>query len=44
MRAPCFFTQRISSALPAAVTTAKMARYAAALKYLPHRKYSPAAQ
>ena len=41
MRAPCFFTQRSSSALPAAVTTAKMARYTAALSALPHRKYSP---
>ena len=41
MRAPCFFTQRSSSALPAAVTTAKMARYAAALRTFPHRKYSP---
>ena len=40
-RVPRCFTQRSSSALPAAVTTAKMARYTAALSALPHRKYSP---
>ena len=41
MRVPRRLSQRSSSAQTTAVTAAKMARYAAALKYLLHRKYSP---
>ncbi len=35
------FSPSGAAALPAAVTTAKMARYTAALRTFPHRKYSP---